>query len=165
MPADTSIIGQRFGRLVVVNLKVDGKRSLWTCRCDCGGQRTTRRDALTSGATKSCGCLPRWRITHGQCRGNAHSPAYKSWQMMIQRCHNPKFPRYAEWGGRGIEVCDRWRLFANFYADMGARPTGMTLDREDNDGHYEPLNCRWATPKEQYANRRVSYEQSRSSQP
>ena len=73
---------------------------------------------------------------------------------MIQRCHNPKHERYAYYGGRGIVVCDRWRIYANFLADMGEAPDGLWLDRINNDGNYEPGNCRWSTPKEQASNRR-----------
>lgn len=75
---------------------------------------------------------------------------------MLRRCYDPEHPRYADWGGRGIRVCARWHEYPNFLADMGTRPTGRTLDRKDNEGDYEPGNCRWATPKEQQANRRNS---------
>lgn len=79
---------------------------------------------------------------------------YWVWADMAQRCRNPRHRGYANYGGRGIRVCDRWRLFSNFAADMGPRPAGLMLDRINNDGNYEPSNCRWATRKEQNSNRR-----------
>jgi hypothetical protein len=86
--------------------------------------------------------------------GLAGSPTYSSWAAMKQRCLNQNHPKYRNWGGRGIAVCDRWLKFENFLADMGERPVGKTLDRINNDGDYEPGNCRWATPAQQVANRR-----------
>lgn len=93
-------------------------------------------------------------VRHGHACGGVLSPTYISWRAMVQRCTYPKNNRYANYGGRGIQVCAEWVFFENFLRDMGERPIGTSLDRRDNDGNYEPSNCRWSTPKEQSNNRR-----------
>lgn len=95
-------------------------------------------------------------MSHGDSRRNSRKPEYSVWSQMRARCGNPKHPEYFRYGGRGIRVCERWGDYANFATDMGDRPHGGTLDRVDVDGNYEPGNCRWATPKEQTRNRRVT---------
>lgn len=154
--------GDRYGRLVVIEYAGSRKgQREWRCRCDCGTEGVWPTIVLRTGTTRSCGCLRQEmllaRITK---HGLSKTPAYSSWKGMVHRCTNPKHSSYGEYGGRGIIVCDRWNphaggLFENFLADMGERPSGKTLDRIDNDGDYEPGNCRWVTPARQAANRRL----------
>src|SRR5947208_164257 len=95
--------------------------------------------------------------THGHTRGGARSPEYRTWDALIQRCENPKNNRFHLYGANGVTVCERWRSsFVNFLTDMGPKPRGLTIDRIDNDGNYEPGNCQWSTPKQQARNRRTS---------
>lgn len=151
--------GEKFGQLTVIRkaraeIRPNGaRRACYRCECRCGQQVTARADNLRSGNTSSCGCL-RAEIEHGHCRQSVKSRTYASWNMMLQRCTNPKATGYALYGGRGITVCDRWRTFDLFLEDMGERPPGTSIDRIDNYGNYEPANCRWATPSQQTHNQR-----------
>ena len=151
-PIDIS--GQKFNRLTAIEpVGRSGTSVLWRCVCDCGEQTEVRAYALRSGEIKSCGCARADRvITHGK----TNTPEYKAWAGMIARCCNEKNKRYPLYGGRGINVCDRWRAsFSDFLADMGQRPSPKhSLDRINNDGDYEPGNCRWADQKTQCRNRR-----------
>lgn len=154
-------VGQRIGRLVIVEriapLRGGDGHAKWRCKCDCGGEVTVF--AANLKRTKSCGCFRREHLasvatTHGYLRGRKEHSLYRTWTGMRRRCTAVDAHNYRYYGGRGIAVCARWEDFGAFVADMGERPPSTTLDRINNDGNYEPGNCRWATRKQQRSNRR-----------
>lgn len=152
------LTGQRFGSLAVVSrAESDSRRERrWVCICDCGTTSVVPSSSLRLGRTKSCGC-GKGKTIHGYARDSIPSREYRTWQSMKQRCLNQRCREYKYYGGRGITICDRWLHFENFLADMAPRPQGTDLDRVDNDGNYEPGNCRWASRTTQMLNTRRNF--------
>lgn len=151
-----NLVGRTYGQLTVI-AQADSDRAgnrQWVCRCTCSSERSYHAANFTTGKTQSCGCTRYKKIgdkkrTHGQSK----TALYGVWNAMHMRCSNPETESYPQYGGRGIRVCDRWKSFENFAADMGERPKGTSIERDDFNADYSPSNCRWATAKEQGRNK------------
>ena len=154
-----SVDGQKYGRLTVIGEATEpgGTRRSVHVQCECGGTKTVALHNLRAGRVKSCGCIYREMAPElGKLRakhGKAGTPIHKVWTGMLSRVRNPNDGDYKNYGARGITVDPAWESFENFYADMGDRPQGLTLDRVDNDKGYSKSNCRWATHSEQNRNK------------
>ena len=162
MPKNFDLVGQRFGRLLVKSREpgLKNKSSLWRCLCDCGSETVVTANNLKNVKTRSCGCLQKKQTsmrstTHGECRSRLYRVRYG----MLSRCYNKNTLNFSDYGGRGIVVCDEWRDSYESFRDWALSngyEDDLTLDRINNQGNYEPSNCRWVTQAEQNRNKRTS---------
>ena len=154
------LTNKRFNKLVAISHEnvltgCGRKRIHWLCQCDCGNKVTVEVSNLKTGNIKSCGCS-RLGNTNATIHGMIKTRTYNVWRGMKDRCNNKNVNNYERYGGRGIKVCDHWRKFSNFFADMGKCPKNMSIDRIDNSLGYSKENCKWATIKEQNNNKRTN---------
>lgn len=162
----TILPGERFGGLTFVHLESRTDRGYYfgLFSCVCGAEKALNIASVRKGETKSCGCASASmraaaHTVHGEARHGQRTAEYRVWKQMRRRCNDPRAPRYARYGGRGISVCERWKEYEAFLTDMGRKPSAdHTLDRINSDGNYEPENCRWATPDLQSMNRAYTWK-------
>ena len=161
------MIGEKFTRLTVLEAvtihKNERKRQAYLCVCDCGNKKIVLKENLTTARQKSCGCLSKEMAKKSGDRVKTHgmykTRVYGIWAQMKRRCQTEKNGAYERYGAKGVNVCDSWQIFENFYKDMGD-DNGLTLDRINPFGNYEPNNCRWASYTEQAKNKRNNYKES-----
>jgi hypothetical protein len=150
-PNFKDITGQKFGKWLVIKTSEKKYKSLhYECKCECGNLRNIDGYRLRKNKAISC------RQCQNKTHGLSYTSTYKVWRDMKNRCNRPQMKCYKDYGGRGIIVCERWLKFESFLQDMGEKPDGLQIDRIDNNGNYEPSNCRWVTPKINVGNRRCS---------
>lgn len=158
MPKLVEMVGKKYNRLTVSQKYSTDNRGevLWKCICDCGNEIVALGGNIRSGGTKSCGCLNNERIGDLRRSHNmAKSRIFRIWTGIRKRCNNCKDKSYKHYGGRGINICKRWNIFLNFYNDMkDGYKDNLTIERINVNGNYEPINCIWATAKQQARNKR-----------
>lgn len=173
MPVGTrfqDLTGKIFSRLTVLALagqsltpnNAKPRCYYWHCQCKCGNTTLVSGSALRQNHIRSCGCMHKewlqdYNYKHGHTSAKGGSPTYHTWANMWQRCTNPKNSHYHHYGARGIAICDRWKDFRNFLADMGEKPERLMLERKDNNKGYSPTNCTWGNIKEQNQNKRNNH--------
>lgn len=150
-----NLTGEKFNMLYVIKEATPTKSRMWVCLCDCGNMKVTASSNLVNGNVKSCGCLKR---TNKKIYEETHARVRRIWVHMHNRCYKPATPHFERWGGRGIVVCNEWHKFTAFkeWAYKNGYSKDLTIDRINNDGNYEPSNCRWSTVTIQNRNRRTN---------
>ncbi len=151
MPARIEIVGETFGRWRVIDYLGGSK---YQCECECGTRSVLHSQSMRRGTSQSCGCFKLEKLSSRRTHGHSQTKTYAVWYGIKNRCLNPSYIAWRDYGGRGISVCERWLSYKNFLADMGEVPDGLSIDRINVNGNYEPGNCRWATVEQQVNNRR-----------